>query len=608
MTAKGTAKGAGGSNTPTNSTRLQIATDFSLPLDAVTETFAILAKRRSGKSNAAAVMAEEMYAAGQHFVTVDAKGDWWGLRAPHGNQPGLAVVVFGGLHGDVPLEPSSGRVVAELIVEHRLTCVLDVSEMSRGEQRRFLADFAETLYRKNRLPIHVIAEEADTYLPQRVTAGDARLVGAWENLIKRGGFRGIGLTLISQRSASLNKDALTQVETLIAMRTPSPQDRKAILAWMDQHETGHDAVNELPTLADGEAWVFSPQWLRTLTKIRFRRRRTFDSGATPKVGGAVPRPPTQLAEIDLDAIRVAMADTIERANADSPTELRHEIKRLRAQLAAAQAVPAPASRIERVEVPVLDAATLAAAAAAADRLEAACTAQAEQLAQAQQTLEATLAAIADIRHRLDSTSAAAATPPAAVTDRRRPEAGAKKPARTAATTTALAAPTTAPDVPEIELRKGARRMIESLARMAPLRLTKAQWGTVARLKTSGGTWSTYLSDIRRAGLLDENAAGYTLSTAGFAYLGDRPDPLTATELQDHYRAILRSGAAKMLDELIAAHPDGLTRDQLGDRAGLAVTGGTFSTYLSDLTRNGLAERRADLYRATDILIYGSAAD
>ena len=33
---------------------LQIAPGFTLPLDAVTETFAILAKRRAGKSNAAA--------------------------------------------------------------------------------------------------------------------------------------------------------------------------------------------------------------------------------------------------------------------------------------------------------------------------------------------------------------------------------------------------------------------------------------------------------------------------------------------------------------------------------------------------------------------------
>lgn len=143
--------------------------------------------------------------------------------------------------------------------------------------------------------------------------------------------------------------------------------------------------------------------------------------------------------------------------------------------------------------------------------------------------------------------------------------------------------------------------------MAPLRLTKAQWGTVARLKTSGGTWSTYLGDIRRAGFIDENHVGYTLTDAGFAFLGTRPEPMTAAELQQHYRSILRSGAAKMLDALIAAHPNALSRAELGEAADIAITGGTFSTYLGDLTRNGLAERRGGDVVATDVLMFGAQA-
>jgi uncharacterized protein len=311
---------------------LHISPDLSLPLDAVTETFAILAVKRAGKSNAAVVMAEEMYDAGVPWVAVDPKGDWWGVRAAgDGQAPGLSVLVFGGLHGDVPLEPTAGRLVADLIAEQRITCVLDVSEMSKADQRRFLTDFADRLYRRNTEPLHVFCEEADEYIPQRVMGEASKLVGAFETLVKRGGFRGIGVTLITQRSASLNKDVLTQAGTLIAMRTPSPQDRKAVLAWIDYHAASRDVIDELPTLDAGEAWVFSPQWLSVLTKIRFRRRRTFDSGATPKVGGK-PRPPARLADVDLAAIKEAMAETIERAKADDPKELRKRIAELERQL------------------------------------------------------------------------------------------------------------------------------------------------------------------------------------------------------------------------------------------------------------------------------------
>lgn len=160
---------------------------------------------------------------------------------------------------------------------------------------------------------------------------------------------------------------------------------------------------------------------------------------------------------------------------------------------------------------------------------------------------------------------------------------------------------------QVSLRSGARRMVEALGRLAPLQLTKSQWGTEAGLKTSGGTWATYLSDIRRAGLLKESRSGYMLSTAGFSYLRGRPAPMTPTELQQHYRQILRAGAVKMMDALLDAYPAGLTRGELGDAAGLTITGGTFSTYLSDLNRNKLTEHDRDCYRASDVLVNGPDA-
>lgn len=576
---------------------LRISPQLSLPLDAVTETFAILAKRRAGKSNAAVVMAEEMFDHGLPWVAIDPKGDWWGVRAAgDGQSPGLSVLVFGGNHGDVPLEPSAGKLVADLVVSRRLTCVLDVSEMTKADQRRFLIDFANQLYRTNTEPLHVFCEEADEYIPQRVVGENAKLVGAFETLVKRGGFRGIGVTLITQRSASLNKDVLTQVETLIPMRTPSPQDRKAVLAWVDYHSAGAEAVAELPGLADGEAWVFSPQWLNTLVKIQFRRRRTFDSGATPKVGSK-PRPPAQLADVDLDSIKEAMAQTIEKAQAEDPRALRARIRTLERELERRQE---PA--VQLVEVPVIPNDLVIRVEAALDKLGQAHTSWAERLDDVTSLSGETVDQIRALRQVLrDATTA---TPSTATSAARPRSARAPVPARPVEATS-----TTQTDLEDdpTELRAGARRMVEALGRMAPLRLTKGQWGTVARLKTTGGTWSTYLSDIRRRGFLDEAGPGYTLTDAGFDYLGGRPQPMTAEELQSHYRSILRAGAAKMLDALIEAYPAVLTRDELGAAADIVTTGGTFSTYLSDLIRNGLAERQGGAVVATAILMHGSHA-
>ena len=60
---------------------LKLASDLSLPLTAVTETFGVLAARGAGKSNLAAVLAEQMFDAGLPFVVVDPVGSWFGLRA-----------------------------------------------------------------------------------------------------------------------------------------------------------------------------------------------------------------------------------------------------------------------------------------------------------------------------------------------------------------------------------------------------------------------------------------------------------------------------------------------------------------------------------------------
>jgi hypothetical protein len=258
-------------------TQLVLGEGIVFPLDAVTQSFGILAVRGAGKSNSAVVLAEQMHHQGLAWVAIDRKGDWWGIRSGRdGKTPGRPVPVLGGLHDDLPLQPEAGALVAELVVEENLTCVLDVSEFSKAGQTRFLTDFAERLFRLHGAdpqPRHLFLEEADEYLPQKVMNAQARCVGAYTKLVKQGRSRGLGCCLVSQRAAVVNKDALTQVETLIVLRTTSPQDRKAILGWVDYHAVARELVESLPALAAGEAWVCSPleAWVRRQRR-RFARR------------------------------------------------------------------------------------------------------------------------------------------------------------------------------------------------------------------------------------------------------------------------------------------------------------------------------------------------
>ena len=321
---------------------LKIAPGLELPLDAVSQTFAILAMRGAGKSNTAVVMAEEMYANKLPFVVIDPIGNWWGLRVDGGGRgPGLDVPIFGAvgearpLHKpepDLPLEKTGGRFIADLVVNNRLSCVLDVSAFSEGEKTRFLIEFGTRLWQKNEDSLHLFLEEADDYIPQKPFREQAQLVHVFSKLVKQGRAKGLGMTMITQRAAVISKNVLTQTGTLMAMRNTSPQDRAAIQAWVDYHGQSREIIESLPTLKDGEGWIWSPQWLGIAERVQFRRRWTFDSASTPKAGKAEVRKHATLSALDLESLRLKMAATIEEAEASDPKLLRKKIADLESQL------------------------------------------------------------------------------------------------------------------------------------------------------------------------------------------------------------------------------------------------------------------------------------
>jgi hypothetical protein len=63
--------------------------------------------------------------------------------AADGKRPGLPIVILGGDHGDVPLEVAAGQVIADLVVDEGISALLNLAHFRKGEQVRFMTDFAE---------------------------------------------------------------------------------------------------------------------------------------------------------------------------------------------------------------------------------------------------------------------------------------------------------------------------------------------------------------------------------------------------------------------------------------------------------------------------------
>src|SRR3990167_5265874 len=263
------------------STQMLNLGSIQIPINAVSKAFAILAKRGAGKTYTGAVMAEEFYKANIPFVVFDPIDVWWGLRlAANGKDKGLPIVVFGTEHADIPLDRDMGRKIAQAVVRENISCVISTFGIPGGKtaERHLIAEFSEELLRIVKTPIHVFIEEAHEFVPQRVFGGLGKTFNAVSNLVVMGRNRGIGVTLINQRAATVNKDVLTQLDTLLAFQNTSPQDRKALQDWVEYHSAEGDFekfMKSLPSLPKGKGWVWSPEFLGKFERIEIRKRETF---------------------------------------------------------------------------------------------------------------------------------------------------------------------------------------------------------------------------------------------------------------------------------------------------------------------------------------------
>jgi len=546
--------------------KLQISPTFTLPLDTVTQTFAILGIRGSGKTTTAVVLAEELLRAKQQVVILDPVDVWWGLKSSKsGKEAGFAVPVIGGDHADIPLDGSAGNVLADFVVESCASVIISLRHLSMNDQRRFAGDFAKRLYERKgrqRSPLMLMVDEADEFCSQRIPHGHEAMFGAFDRLVRRGRSSGIGVTLISQRPQVVNKDVLSQMETLVAMRVLHKLDRKALEAWIEAHDTeGRQAefLGSLASLGRGEAWIWSPSWLNVFERVHIRDRETFDSSNTPKAG-TVAAGPKQVADVDLEKLRAQMSAQIEKAKSDDPRALRAEIAKLQAELKRAAGSKTDAGEIERAvaaaqaqwraELDRRQAPDLQAIAELTVQLR-------ESAARLQQAFERDLGSITSKVQRIVegfSTRGAAVSklsPGATATPRTQPvreSATAATPRRDCGTA----------------LPVGERATLTVCAQY-PDGATREQISILTGYKRSSR--DAYIQRLMQRGFVAVGPV-ITSTDAGLAALGPDFEPLpTGQALRQYWRERLPEGERAILDVLVEAYPRPVDRETLDEETG-----------------------------------------
>lgn len=336
--------------------KLHIGSNLSLPIDEVVEgAIGIIGKRGRGKTACIKVLLEEFCKVHRPFIAFDPVGVLYGIRSSiNGTGKGYKVLVIGGQHGDLRLERRAGAEVAKAVVQANVPCIIDFSEESKTVYRQFVQEFSDTLYRINDTPRHVVIEESPELVPQRLRPDMTGVFEAVERLVSRGRNKGIGVTLVSQRAATVNKDVLSQVDTLIVFGLTSPQDRKALQEWVEAKADTKDLKRfeeGLAGLKRQEAWIWSPEAFNLFQAFRVRNMTTFHPDKTHlrRMGLLTVKPvQTDVSDI-VSKLNVTLAHL---AKGDSSTSsepaLRAKIRELERQISHVRpSVPVPDPNIQR---------------------------------------------------------------------------------------------------------------------------------------------------------------------------------------------------------------------------------------------------------------------
>lgn len=565
---------------------------YPIPASALDDRLGFIGTSGSGKTYNAGAAVERLLQTRARVVIVDPLGVWWGLRLlADGKTPSpFNVAIFGGPHGDLPLNEHAGALIGETVATMAESGIVDLSQLgTKSAERRFMTGFLNEIYRKAPgEPFHLVIDEADLFAPQRPPKGDETLLNLTEQIVRRGRVKGFIPWLISQRPAVLNKNVLSQVDGLIAFKLTSTQDRDALDGWIEgqaDKAEGKAIKDHLPAMPLGRGIVWLPGH-SVLEDCAFPLKSTFDSSRTPKRGEKA-QPAATLKALDLGKLLDRLSAVEAETKANDPKTLRARIAQLEKELRSQK--PDDAAAIDKAYQSGHTAGSAEAIVPYAEKLrelEAAIRTAAGYLVPFIEAEDGGVPVL-DIRR---------VPPPPTI------EAPRRAIAKPVVADIANPKPT---DVTQ-GITKPQQRILDALAWWraagipAPMRIQVAM---VAAYRPSSGGFNNLLGSMRSAGLIDYPGTGRVVLSAEGSLHANAPMAATTTStLHDQVRAVLSTPQWRVLSALLKAYPQEIGRDALGEATEYSPTSGGFNNLLGSLRSLGLIDYpNHGMVRAEDIL-------
>jgi hypothetical protein len=492
-------------------------------------------------------------------IVIDVEGSFFTLREK------FDFAICSPTGGDVAATPRTAKLLARKLMETGASAIIDISELKAHERKAFVRIFCESLVelpKKLWHPAMVVIDEIHLFAPEK---GKSESSSAVIDLATRGRIRGLCMVGATQRLSKLSKDVAAELNNKLIGRTGLDIDVKR--AADELGLSGKEAMYILRNMGEGEFFCFGPALSPTVERVKVGQVKT----THPEAGsGVLPKPPSPSKK--MKNILGEFEDLTKEADHEARTigELQSEVSRLKGAVTIANkkalkaGVPEPEVQ-RRIKTAVAE--------ARKERPD-----PVNNHIDMKQIKKASVI-LNNIVSQSDQIHVQSSNTPARIS-------------------VSSITPGTVDG-----LRKGAVRILQELAARYPAGYTKSQVGALTRFSPKGGTFGTYMSDLRKGGFIEERDKLIYSTENGIESLGDKVPsaPTSHEEAMGLWRQALRAGAYRMLEVIVGAGEVGISRDDIAIQVGMTKTGGTFSTYLSDLRRNSLMSENNGMAIANDIL-------
>jgi hypothetical protein len=539
----------------------------------------ILGLPNSGKSHTALVLAEELLENQIPIVAFDPAGVWWSLKTGVNGNKGYPVVVAGGEHADIPLTPGSAKNIMDAAMKANIPIVFDLSgeeTAHKTDWRKIVKDTVNHLYYHNKQYgiRHIFLEEAAEFVPQRIQ--DFDVYSVIDKTIRIGRNKGLGITLINQRAAAINKEAYENCNLNILHNQEGRNSLKQIQDWftVKKEDAGKEIMQSIPNLNPGECWIIGNRM--EPVKVQVRPRKTYhpdpyqeddtipSTAKIANVKGFVEKLVSQLKDIE---------KVVDTGKGNKATD--QEVKTLKEQLDLAR------NTITRRE---------------------------EEITRLNTTIRDFQNVNGEFQSRINQAAAILNVSPIAAPKEIHQSKHTSQPAPERTATPIKRSAPAAPASGENHIASGSGKVkiMKAIHTFYPTRITKQLIGIVAGMSAKGGTFNEYFRQLKREGHIEGDGNNFTLTGKGRSTLAATGNGTALSTDPDHlinmWIEIEGAGSKKanMLRALFNHYDAGwINKDNFALHSDMAGSGGTFNEYKRQLKRKGLIQENKGMYKLAD---------